>query len=71
MLLCRKKPSSSVRSKIDAGFKLGKTLGQGHQSYNLMLALQFGLRFSVGRISREPNRREMSGVEFEFKVRPH
>ncbi|GAX73551.1 hypothetical protein CEUSTIGMA_g1002.t1 [Chlamydomonas eustigma] len=65
----RKKPGT-VRSKIDAaGFKLGKTLSQGHQSYNLMLALQFGLRFSVGRISREPHRREMLGVEFDFKIK--
>jgi hypothetical protein len=50
------------------GRKLGKTIGRGHQSYNLMLAMQLGVRYSVGRISTEPSPREPSASDFQLKV---
>ncbi len=34
-----------------------------------MLALQLGLRYSVGRVSTQPIRRDMSPIEFQLKVR--
>lgn len=29
---------------VKGGLKMGKTIREGHQSYNLMLALQLGIR---------------------------
>ena len=35
---------ASRAESVKGGLKLGKTIAAGHQSYNLMLALQLGLR---------------------------
>ena len=58
--------------KADTGkvsLKLGKTIAAGHQSYNLMLALQLGLRYSVGRVSTESSPRELPPMDFGLKVK--
>ncbi|GAX73550.1 hypothetical protein CEUSTIGMA_g1001.t1 [Chlamydomonas eustigma] len=51
------------------GLKLGKAVERGHQSYNLMLALQLGLRYSVGRVSTQPSQRNVPPQDFELKVK--
>eukprot|EP00955_Chlamydomonas_euryale_P031854 334150-Chlamydomonas_euryale.AAC.2 len=48
---------------------MGKTIGAGHQSYNLMLALQLGVRFSVARVSGGPLPREPRAADFALKVK--
>ncbi len=62
---------NSRTSRIDgvkSGLKLGKTIGRGHQSYNLMLCLQLGVRYSIGRITSEPAPRELPPLDFQLKV---
>ena len=46
VLLRRAMPriGASRAESVKGGLKLGKTIAAGHQSYNLMLALQLGLR---------------------------
>ena len=46
ILLQRAMPriGASRAESVKGGLKLGKTIAAGHQSYNLMLALQLGLR---------------------------
>ncbi len=63
------RPGVSRGDGAKGGLKLGKTLTQGHQSYNLMLALQLGLRYSVGRITTEPSPRELPPLDFQLKVK--
>ncbi len=98
--LARGATRASLLDVKGVGFKLGKTVNEGHQSYNLMLALQvpgglepllsyrsryptpsltptlvllsaaqLGLKYSVSRISSQPNRKEMSPIEFQLKAR--
>ncbi|KAH7431404.1 hypothetical protein KP509_08G046800 [Ceratopteris richardii] len=48
--------------------KPGETIFKGHQSYDLMLNLQLGIRYTVGKITPEP-RREISPSDFGPKAR--
>ena len=55
-----------VQGKERAGEKIYK----GHHSYDLMLNLQLGIRFSVGRVSADDNPKELAPEHFCFVV-PH
>lgn len=52
----------------------GETVYKGHRSYDLMIALQQGIRYSVGRMGPTRGRRELQPEDYETKVRqsfPH
>eukprot|EP00249_Psilotum_nudum_P013196 c24207_g2_i1 orf=853-3435(+) len=46
----------------------GETIFKGHRSYDLMLNLQLGIRYSVGRITPE-SKRDLCPVDFSSKAR--
>ena len=48
----------------------GETIYKGHRSYDLMLNLQLGIRFTVGRITSKPQPTTLSDSEFRRTVRP-
>nr|BBC28437.1 1-phosphatidylinositol-4-phosphate 5-kinase [Yamagishiella unicocca] len=50
------------------GPRLGDTVTRAHHSYALMVALQLGIRYSVGRISHEPLPRGTSQDEYGLRV---
>lgn len=47
----------------------GETIYKGHRSYDLMLNLQLGIRFTVGRINSKPAPTQLSDSEFRRTVR--
>lgn len=47
----------------------GETIYKGHRSYDLMLNLQLGIRFTVGRINSKPAPSTLSDSEFRRTVR--
>ena len=46
----------------------GETIFKGHRSYDLMLNLQLGIRWSVSRNARDPLLKEMPSSVFSEKV---
>lgn len=44
LLTSRARPPKTMANGVKGGLKMGKTIREGHQSYNLMLALQLGIR---------------------------
>ena len=48
----------------------GETIYKGHRSYDLMLNLQLGIRWSVSRYARDPPLRELPTSVFSEKVAP-
>ena len=50
--------------------RAGEKIYKGHHSYDLMLNLQLGIRFSVGRVSADDNPKELALEHFSFVV-PH
>ena len=46
----------------------GETIFKGHHSYDLMLNLQLGIRWSVGKITQEPAKRTLEEAVFRDKV---
>lgn len=46
----------------------GETIYKGHRSYDLMLNLQLGIRFTVGRINSKPAPIQLSDLEFRRTV---
>ncbi|KAI5084458.1 hypothetical protein GOP47_0000627 [Adiantum capillus-veneris] len=63
-----KSPKRRPRHHIKEPVKPGETIFKGHQSYDLMLNLQLGIRYTVGKITPEP-RREISTADFGPKAR--
>lgn len=53
-----------------AATRQGETIFKGHRSYDLMLNLQLGIRYSVGRITPTQLRNVLSEDDFRFKVSP-
>lgn len=51
-----------------AATRQGETIFKGHRSYDLMLNLQLGIRYSVGRITPTQLRNVLSDNDFRFKV---
>ena len=49
----------------------GETIYKGHRSYDLMLNLQLGIRWSVSRNAREPILRTVPSELFGEKVNSH
>ncbi|KAG2488884.1 hypothetical protein HYH03_012678 [Edaphochlamys debaryana] len=48
--------------------RLGDTVTRAHHAYSLLVALQLGVRYSVGRISHEPLPRTASPDEYALKI---
>lgn len=46
----------------------GETIYKGHRSYDLMLNLQLGIRWSVSRNARDPAMKEIPSSVFSEKV---
>ncbi len=46
----------------------GETIYKGHRSYDLMLNLQLGVRYCVGRINPTEPSRGLMPADFEYKV---
>lgn len=46
----------------------GETIYKGHRSYDLMLNLQLGIRWSVSRNARDPADKELPSSVFSEKV---
>jgi 1-phosphatidylinositol-4-phosphate 5-kinase len=53
---------------MQAANKQGETIFKGHRSYDLMLNLQLGIRYSVGRINPSPVEQALKEVDFRYKV---
>ena len=53
---------------MQAATKLGETIYKGHRSYDLMLNLQLGIRYSVQAYARQPPVKELSSEQFSHKV---
>lgn len=47
----------------------GESIYKGHRSYDLMLNLQLGIRFSVGSITSKPVPNQLSNSDFQRTVR--
>ena len=47
----------------------GESIYKGHRSYDLMLNLQLGVRFSVGSITSKPVPNQLSDSDFRRTVR--
>eukprot|EP00250_Pteridium_aquilinum_P018590 c24131_g1_i1 orf=442-2904(-) len=60
----RRRPRRHTKEPI----RPGETIFKGHQSYDLMLNLQLGIRYTVGKITPEP-RREISAADFGPRAR--
>ncbi|MCO5582253.1 hypothetical protein L7F22_036145 [Adiantum nelumboides] len=63
-----KSPKRRPRHYSKEPVKPGETIFKGHQSYDLMLNLQLGIRYTVGKITPEP-RREILSADFGPKAR--
>ncbi|MCO5572780.1 hypothetical protein L7F22_026539 [Adiantum nelumboides] len=63
-----KSPKRRPRHYSREPVKPGETIFKGHQSYDLMLNLQLGIRYTVGKITPEP-RREILSADFGPKAR--
>jgi 1-phosphatidylinositol-4-phosphate 5-kinase len=50
---------------------IGSEIHRSHQIYQLVVALQLGLRYSVGRVTTDPAPKNLSSVDFEVKVKQH
>lgn len=48
---------------------IGSEVSRSHQIYQLVVALQLGLRYSVGRVSTDPAPKSLSSTDFEVKVK--
>lgn len=60
----------SVLHLLQVSKQPGETIYKGHRSYDLMLNLQLGIRFTVGRITSKPQPTTLSDSEFRRTVRP-
>ncbi|KAK9815279.1 hypothetical protein WJX72_000998 [[Myrmecia] bisecta] len=47
----------------------GETIYKGHRSYDLMLNLQLGIRYSVGKITPDPRVSKLTDEHFRLKVK--
>ena len=63
-------PSCSSDDSVQGKERAGEKIYKGHHSYDLMLNLQLGIRFSVGRVSADDNPKELAPEHFSFLV-PH
>ena len=55
--------------RAGAGAGTGETIYKGHHSYDLMLNLQLGIRYTVGKITPEPMRDISPSSDFGPKAR--
>ncbi|MQL91135.1 hypothetical protein Taro_023750 [Colocasia esculenta] len=60
----RRSPFCSVGSEAK---KPGHTISKGHKNYDLMLNLQLGIRYSVGKLSSSVQMRELRQSDFDPK----
>ena len=51
-----------------AATKLGETIYKGHRSYDLMLNLQLGMRYSVQAYAKQPPVKDLVNEHFSHKV---
>eukprot|EP00884_Botryococcus_braunii_P012486 jgi/Botrbrau1/21238/Bobra.39_2s0036.1 len=63
-----RRPERRNRRKRRAANRQGETIFKGHRSYDLMLNLQLGIRYSVGRIAPTQHRNELMDEDFRNKV---
>uniref|UniRef100_A0A1D1YW48 1-phosphatidylinositol-4-phosphate 5-kinase n=1 Tax=Anthurium amnicola TaxID=1678845 RepID=A0A1D1YW48_9ARAE len=60
----QRSPCSSAGSEVK---KPGQTISKGHKNYDLMLNLQLGIRYSVGKLPLSIQKRELSQGDFDPK----
>ena len=58
-------PASAV---VQISAQPGESIYKGHRSYDLMLNLQLGIRFSVGSITSKPVPNQLSDSDFRRTV---
>jgi hypothetical protein len=68
VFLCARNTCAPAGSGDKGGAKMGEAVYKGHWSYELMLNLQLGIRYSVSRITPEPTPKELNASHFELKV---
>ena len=50
---------------------LGSEVNRSHQIYQLVVALQLGLRYSVGRVTTDPAPKTLASTDYEVKVKQY